>query len=126
MTDTLSGEDGWGPRPRQHLPTPTPIPRAHRQSPKAEAPLGGLAGHCANSSTKASGPRKTAGPGEGLDWAVTGGSLVLRPSPGGARLRGRRRPGPSESYPAPPRPSPAVPGEVPARRDAAAGGRVVT
>lgn len=59
MTDTLSGEDGWGPpRPKQHLPTPKP--RAHPPDPKRpRRPLGPGRAHGASYSTKGGGPRKT-------------------------------------------------------------------
>lgn len=45
--------------PAKAAPPHPPTPRAHRQSQKAEAPLGGPAGHCANYSTMGGGPRKT-------------------------------------------------------------------
>lgn len=105
MTDTLSGEDGWGPpRPKQHLPTPKP--RAHPPDPKRpRRPLGPGRAHGASYSTKGGGPRKTDAE-RGWTWPSWEAPLALHLSPQGPRLRGLARAGQPESFPrrSPPEP----------------------
>lgn len=97
MTDTLSGEDGWGPGRGSTSPPPPSISRSPPIPTGCGAPWG-RAGYCTNYSTKGGVPvRQTRERGE--DRAAMGRlPLALCLSRGSAWLQGRFRPGPSEFY----------------------------
>lgn len=110
MTDTLSGEDRWGPpTPPAEAAPPHPHAACHvltPNSPEAAAPLGAGPGTALTTARPAAVPGRQAWE-SGEDGAVKGKRpLALGLSGAGAWRRGRFRPDGRSSLPAPSRPGP--------------------